>query len=172
MRYHLDIRTPFARRRPRHDWARLAAAFGTGLASGVVLLYFLDSVSGRRRRRVTLDRTAGTTRRTVRRALRAARGVGADAYGAKQRLRHRVEEPKEFDDVTLARKVETLLFRDPDVPKGKVDVNVQRGVVQLRGEVPTTDMLTELVRRARDVQGVREVESLLHLPGERAPMHQ
>jgi hypothetical protein len=177
MTYDLDIRLPemrlpFVRRRRRRDRARLAAAFATGLASGAVIGYFLDAVSGRRRRKVTGDRAAGLTRRTVRRLKRAGRGVRADAYGVTQKLQHTSEEPKDLDDVTLTRKIETVLFRDPNVPKGQVDVNVQRGVVQLRGEVPTSDMLDELVQRARDVQGVREVESLLHLPGQNAPMHQ
>ena len=177
MTYNLDIRLPklrlpTVRRRRRHDRARLAAAFATGLASGAVVGHFLDAVSGRRRRKVTGDRAAGATRRTLRKAVRAAKGVRADAYGVTQKLRHTSEVPKDFDDVTLARKVETVLFRDPNVPKGEIDVNVQRGVVQLRGEVPTSDMLAALVRRARDIQGVRDVESLLHLPGAQAPMHQ
>jgi hypothetical protein len=33
-------------------------------------------------------------------------------------------------------------------------------------------MLEALVERTRAIQGVREVESLLHLPSEPAPMHQ
>jgi hypothetical protein len=78
---------------------------------------------------------------------------------------------REPDDATLARKVETELFRDPEVPKGQISVNAQRGVVQLRGEVPSAEMLTELVERAREINGVRDVESLLHLHGVDAPMH-
>ncbi|HKY23552.1 MAG TPA: BON domain-containing protein [Gaiella sp.] len=74
--------------------------------------------------------------------------------------------------MTLARKVETELFRDPDVPKGQISINAQRGLVQLRGEVPNADMVTALVEQARTVSGVRDVESLLHLPGVEAPMHQ
>ena len=100
------------------------------------------------------------------------RRARSSAFGMTQRARHRREEPKELDDVTLARKVETQIFRSPDVPKGQVAVNVQRGVVQLRGEVPSLDMLRGLVERTRAVQGVRDVESLLHLPGEPATMHQ
>ena len=96
----------------------------------------------------------------------------AVAYGTAQRVRHRRESPRELDDVTLARKVETELFRDPDVPKGQISVNAQHGVVQLRGEVPSDEMLTDLVKRARRIQGVRDVESLLHLHGVDAPMHQ
>src|SRR4051812_13555166 len=40
--------------------------------------------------------------------------------------------PKALDDVTIARKVETELFRDPAVPKGDIDVNVADGVLFLR----------------------------------------
>ena len=89
-----------------------------------------------------------------------------------QKALHRSEAQKAFDDATLARKVESEVFRDPDFPKGQVLVNVQRGVVQLRGEVPSADMLDALVARTREVQGVEQVESLLHLPGTGAPMHQ
>ena len=40
------------------------------------------------------------------------------------------------------------------------------------GEAPTPELITELVEKARAVQGVRDVESLLHLPGTPAPMHE
>jgi hypothetical protein len=33
-------------------------------------------------------------------------------------------------------------------------------------------MITELVERTRSIQGVREVENLLHLPGTPAQMHE
>jgi osmotically-inducible protein OsmY len=50
------------------------------------------------------------------------------------------------------------------VPKGKINVSVVDGVVELRGEADTPDMVDELVKKARKVQGVRDVENLLHLP--------
>jgi hypothetical protein len=133
---------------------------------------FLDPQQGRRRRKMLVDRMAGLVRRTGRRAERAGRGVGARVYGMSQQVQHPKEEPKEFDDATLAHKVETEIFRPADVPKGQIDVNVQNGVVQLRGEVPSPDMLNDLVEKTRRVQGVRDVESLLHLPGAPAPMHE
>jgi len=40
-----------------------------------------------------------------------------------------------MDDHTLKNKVETVLFRDADAPKDRVDVTVVDGVVELRGEV-------------------------------------
>ena len=41
---------------------------------------------------------------------------------------------RDYDDATLAHKVETELFRPADAPKGQVSVNVNDGVVELRGE--------------------------------------
>jgi len=143
----------------------------SGAAVGAALEYFLDPSSGRRRRRVSVDRTAGIARRAWRRGARFERAAGARTAGLIQRARHPDEAPKELDDTTLARKVETVLFRSPDVPKGQININAQRGIVQLRGELPTEEMIDELVARTRTVQGVLDVENLLHLPGTRAPMH-
>jgi gas vesicle protein len=146
--------------------------FLLGGVLGTLGALFFDPQQGRRRRKELLDRSAALLRRTGRRAERAGRGVGARVYGISQHLQHLKEEPKDLDDVTLARKVETEIFRDADVPKGQINVNVQEGVVQLRGEVPDPHMLNDLVEKARKVQGVRDVESLLHLPGTPAPMHE
>ena len=146
--------------------------FLVGGVLGTLGTLFLDPQQGRRRRKEFLDRAGAFFRRTGDRAERAGRGVGARVYGMSQQVQHLKEEPKDYDDATLARKVETEIFRDADVPKGQIDVNVQEGVVQLRGEVPNPDMLNDLVEKTRKVQGVRDVESLLHLPGTQAPMHQ
>jgi gas vesicle protein len=143
-----------------------------GGALGVLGALFFDPQQGRRRRKELVDRSAALFRRAGTRAERAGRGVGAQVYGMSQQVQHLKEEPKDFDDVTLARKVETEIFSDAHVPKGQIEVNVQQGAVQLRGEVPTPDMLNDLVAKTRKVQGVRDVESLLHLPGTPAPMHE
>jgi len=99
---------------------------------------------------------------------RAGRAVGAQRYGLGLWPRGR----SSVDDVTLARQVESELFREQNAPKGQISVNAANGVVQLRGEVEKPGLIDELVERARSVQGVREVENLLHLPGQEAPMHQ
>jgi len=144
--------------------------FALGGALGALAAYFFDPESGKRRRHVALDRTAGFFRSSGRQAARAGRGVAADAYGVSQKVQHRREEPKDYDDATLADKIRSQVFRDPAVPKGTLNVNVQNGVVQLRGEVPP-DLIDELVAETRKVRGVREVENLLHVPGTKAPMH-
>ena len=137
---------------------------------GALLAYFLDPTSGARRRNMARDRALAFFRRIGRRSAGMGRGVAAEAYGVSQKATHLKEEPKpQPDDVTLARKVETEIFREADAPKGTVDVNAEDGVVFLRGEVGSEDMIRDLEARTRDVQGVRDVRNLLHVPGAPPP---
>ncbi|HET8606517.1 MAG TPA: BON domain-containing protein [Gaiellaceae bacterium] len=142
------------------------------VALGWLAAWFADPQQGRRRRAMSRDRGLASLRRLGRRSRRAGRGAAAHAYGLKQHALHLHEQPKgPVDDVTLARKVETEIFRPADVPKGKINVNAENGKVVLRGEADTPELIDELVRKARRIQGVREVESLLHLPGASARPH-
>ena len=137
---------------------------------GAALTYFFDPEQGRRRRAMTRDRAAGFFRRRVRETGRLGRSASAQAEGLVQKAKHLEEEPKpQPDDVTLTRKVETEIFRDADVPKGQINVNAENGKVYLRGEVGQPELIKDLEKRARKVQGVQEVENLLHLPGTEAP---
>jgi len=139
--------------------------FALAGAIGAALAYFFDPDSGRRRRKMLADKAG----KYARRSAQQAQGVGAQAQGLKERAAHREEQPKpQPDDVTLARKVETEIFRDAEVPKGQINVNAEDGVVFLRGEVQP-DLIEDLAAKARDVQGVRGVENLLHAPGQEAP---
>jgi BON domain len=81
----------------------------------------------------------------------------------------RSRRPKPLDDVSITRKVETQLFRDSTVPKGKIDVNTADGVVWLRGEAKNPEMIKRLEREAREIPEVQRVENLLHLPKTPAP---
>lgn len=144
---------------------------GLGAVIGVVVAWFLDPSAGTRRRHLARDRTLAFFRRGARRTGRVGRTVASEAYGIKQKATHLRDEPKEYDDATLKAKVETELFRFEHELKGAVDVNAQEGVVQLRGELPSQTLIDTLVTRTRQIQGVREVESLLHTTGTEAPMH-
>jgi BON domain len=148
-------------------------SFGLFAALGAAVAYLFDPQSGRRRRAYIRDRGAGLVRKGFRRLGRAGRHARAEAYGLSQKAQHLHEEPKPVpDDATLAQKVETVIFRDPKVPKGQINVNAEKGTVVLRGEVSTPELIRDLEERARKVQGVEDVENLLHLPGAPAPMHQ
>jgi gas vesicle protein len=130
---------------------RMALTAGAGVALGWLAGFFLDPESGKRRRRLVVDRPTGFL---------------------KQKAAHLRKQPKEqTNDATLAAKVESELFRPADIPKGNIDVNAEDGVVYLRGEVDSPELMDELEEQARRIQGVRGVENLLHLPGQPAPMH-
>ncbi len=73
------------------------------------------------------------------------------------------------DDQTLVDRVESEIFRDRKEVKGKVNINAEEGVVVLRGELESQDLIEDLVKAAREVDGVRNVENLLHTPGTEAP---
>ena len=137
---------------------------------GAALVYFFDRTNGERRRAMLVRRIRGLLGRrapeprAVPQPLPAAPAPEV-AHGAG-------DEAEQPDDVTLARKVESEIFRSDDVPKGQINVNAENGVVFLRGEVPQPDMVRELEEQARRVQGVRDVQNLLHLPQSDAPMNQ
>lgn len=144
------------------------------LAGGALVAFFFDPVSGRGRRAQAGQRVPAFFRRRSRELERLGRRAGSEAYGLKQKATHLREEPKHgaLNDPALARKVETEIFREADVPKGQINVSVREGVVELRGEVPTAEMIDDLVERTRKVPEVRDVENLLHVPGTPAPTHQ
>jgi len=137
---------------------------------GALIASFFDPDNGRRRRALARDRIPALFRRSTERVERAGRAVSAEAEGVKQKVAHAEEAEKPPpDDVTLARKVETEIFRAKDMPKGQINVNAENGVVVLRGEVEKPALIKDLEKRTRKVQGVKEVENLLHVPGSPAP---
>jgi osmotically-inducible protein OsmY len=126
-------------------------------------MYFFDRENGKRRRHMAADRTAGFFRRKARILDRGRKRAVSAGYGAVQKAKHRSEEEKsQPNDATLKAKVESEVFRDARVPKGQVDVNAEDGVVYLRGEVGSPDMVAELEEATRQVHGVRAVENQLH----------
>jgi osmotically-inducible protein OsmY len=84
------------------------------------------------------------------------------------RIKHWSRSRVEADDVTIARKVETHIFRPHDAPKGDVSVDVEAGVVYLRGIADAT-WSARFAEGARRVDGVTGVKNLLHPPGTPAP---
>jgi osmotically-inducible protein OsmY len=140
--------------------------FAFGATLGAAFVYFFDPENGRKRRKDAIKRTA----KAFRQAGRRGQGAVSQAQGLKAKATHLKEREKpQPDDVTLARTVESEIFRSPDVPKGQINVNVEDGVVYLRGELEQPDLIKDLEAQARKVQGVLGVENLLHVPGQEAP---
>ena len=137
----------------------LSAAMG-----GAALAYFLDPQSGRRRRHQTRDQLLSLARQGTKRARKLVHHASADAAGTARRAAHalRRAEDVELDDATLVDKVESIVFRKHDVPKGQININAENGVVFLRGQVEDPGLVETLETRVRKVRGVKDVENLLH----------
>jgi osmotically-inducible protein OsmY len=141
-----------------------------GAAAGAAAAYFLDPDGGRRRRHELRDRTASKARKGAGQAIRTADYAAGKAQGAAvSAMPSMPGQHRDVDDVTLAHKVETEIFRDADAPKGDVSVDVQKGVVNLRGMVADEQWIARLAEDAGKVDGVKDVKNLLHQPGTPAP---
>ena len=146
-----------------------AAATG-GLVVGAALEFFLDPRAGRRRRHTVRDRALSRLRRGERRAVRRARRAESRALGVARRTISGRRHPGEpLDDVTLAHKVESQLYRRTGIPKGNMSVNAEDGVVFLRGTMERREDIARLEDAACEIDGVKAVENLLHVPGTPAP---
>lgn len=113
------------------------------VAVGAALTYFFHPSEGARRRAYAKNRLLGL-----------ANQAKVSAEGSRSHP----------DDATLAHKVETELFRDSGVPKGKININAENGKVVLRGEVDQPELIADLEERTRNIHGVHTVENLLHTP--------
>jgi osmotically-inducible protein OsmY len=139
----------------------VGAAGAAGLAAG----YFLDPDSGKRRRHVARDRVLGLVRRGARRTRREADYVTGTVEGKVEAARSKgAPEKPAANDQALAEKVKGEIFQPADAPKDAVNINVENGVVYLRGQVKRPDQIRKLIEEAGSVEGVRGVESLLHTP--------
>jgi osmotically-inducible protein OsmY len=113
---------------------------------GAALAYFLDPENGKQRRKAVVKKLAG-----------AADGIGQKVSRVKP------------EDELLAYKVKAELFGEEEPAGDWIDVNAASGKVVLSGEADSPEMIDELVSRANKVEGVSEVESLLHAPASPAP---
>ncbi len=110
------------------------------------------------------DRIFGLFRRGSSQAGRTARYAGGVAQGATHRARKLVgatssKEPP--NDAALKQKVESEIFRPADAPKRSVNVNVEAGVVHLRGQAASPQQIRKLVAAAEKIDGVKKVENHL-----------
>jgi len=134
--------------------------FVAGAAIGGAAAYLLDNRSGAQRRQ-QLAAAARKRKRDVEGAAQSAQGVVEKAQHAAGG-----GDTAPTDDITLARKVESEIFREADAPKGQVNVQAIDGVVELRGQVNDQSTVDELEKRTRQVTGVRDVRNFLHAPGQ------
>ena len=139
-------------------------------AAGAAAAYIFDPQLGRTRRARARDQVLSRFRHGGGQLERTARYAGSTASGMVKRAASAAKpaEPP-ANEVALVRKVESVIFRPEDAPKGRVSVNAENGVIFLRGEVETQGQIDMLVASAEKVDGVKAVKNLMHLPGEPAP---
>jgi osmotically-inducible protein OsmY len=143
-----------------------------GAAIGAAAAWFLDPNDGTRRRDITRDKALKYARRGKETAARKASYASQTVKGKATAVAPgagRAPAGERLNDPALKAKIETEVFRDADAPKDKVSVNVEDGVAYLRGEVEDPSTIDRLREATAKVEGVREVRSLLHTPGQPAP---
>jgi hypothetical protein len=88
-----------------------------------------------------------------------------------QRVKHLVagSAPAFVDDRTLLDRVESELFVDPTIPRGPLNLEVEGATVVLRGQLTSRAEIERVEAAVRQVPGVWQVRSLLHVPGTPAP---
>lgn len=155
------------RRQPQKgasQMGRLLLATALAGASGAALAYILDPQTGRRRRKMAVERSLAISRRSAEHGGKLCRAVRAQTYGFYQRLIHLA--PKERptpNDETLTQRVRSQILRDPALHKHRINVNAEHGVIVLRGEVDHPKQMRVLEKKARKVPGVVAVENKLHV---------
>ncbi|HLZ70297.1 MAG TPA: BON domain-containing protein [Dehalococcoidia bacterium] len=136
---------------------------------GALIVYLCEPGVGHRRRARLISRGGALLRRGRRRARRLGRRGTRTLTGQWGRFTRPGHSEEPADAVTLTQRVESELFRDPSVPKGRINVNAENGVIVLRGQLDSAEQIERIVARARRVPGVYNVANLMHLPGTPAP---
>ncbi|TMB91501.1 MAG: BON domain-containing protein [Chloroflexi bacterium] len=136
-----------------------------GAAAGGLAVYLLDPDRGRSRRSELVQRGGGIARRIQRKGERSVRYAASQAEGLQQKASHRTVEDQSPTDERLRERVHSQLFRDPNLPKGDLNINVEHGKVVLRGHVADEEMRRRVEAEARRIDGVDAIENLIRISG-------
>ena len=152
-------------------------------AIGALLAYFLDPNRGASRRNQLKQQLGGpvgqggksassavqSVASNIRSTTSKASSAATNASGAAQGAAPHTPDNPDPDDTTLKDRIESEIFRDKEYSREHINVNVEYGVVELRGELPNTQEINDLIARVRAIPNVKDVISYLHLPGTPAP---
>ena len=142
----------------------------TGAIAGAAAVYFFDPERGRARRAMLSDWMGARVRRGWRTVNEISARTGSSAAAFPQRMvQLRSMRPRPADDLTLRDRVESEVFRNSDLPKGRINFDVESGVVTIRGQVENAYQIANVEKAVLKVPGVAGVENLLHVDGTPAP---
>ena len=140
-----------------------------GAAAGAVAVYFFDPERGRARRAQFVDWAGARLRRGWRAANQLGARTASNATALPQKMVSLRSGPRPADDLTLRDRVESEVFRNADLPKGQINLDVESGVVTIRGQVENAFQIASVEKAVLKVPGVVGVENLLHVDGTPAP---
>jgi osmotically-inducible protein OsmY len=160
--------------------------FVLGGAAAAAVTYLFDPQMGKTRRAKLRDQLGARAREAREEAERKQRHAGNLAQGAVSTLRSRADEIRErasqatggatgvataplVDDTVIEERVRAEALGRPDVPKDRIVVNVEDGVVVLRGELDSRGQIDEVLERVGAVRGVMGIDNLLHVRGTPPP---
>jgi len=137
-------------------------------AASAAAAYFFDPQNGKARRIRVVERSGHLARDTERRTTRQARYVWHTVRG---RIRHLAsgEQPDLVEDRELLDRVESELFANKSIPRGRVTFEVEGTTVILRGQLDSADEMHRIEEAVRKIPGVTGITSLFHMPGTPAP---
>jgi BON domain-containing protein len=142
----------------------------TGAIAGAAAVYFFDPERGRARRALVADWVGARARRGWQAANQIGARTSSSAAAFPQRMvQLRSMRARPADDLTLRDRVESEVFRNPELPKGKINLDVESGVVTIRGQVDNAYQIANVEKAVLKVPGVAGVENLLHVAGTPAP---
>ena len=157
------------RARETAKWTGRGIGVGTialAAVAGAAAAYFFDPERGRGRRIQAADQLGAFVRRTGNDASRIARYVSATASAKAQAYARPRNEYIAPNDAALKAKVESELFADPTIDKSTISLNVENGVVVLRGTAESEDQIRRIVAMAETISGVRKVRDVLRVPSQ------
>jgi osmotically-inducible protein OsmY len=143
-----------------------------GAALGAAAAYLFDPVSGNGRRARLRDQAGAAIRRRRERIDDLSRHASNVVQGAIHEVAGTGSTDRPMDDATVADRIRSEVLGRGELADADVVVNVEDGVAVLRGEAPTNTAIVEIVDLTAAVDGVREVQDLMHLPGQPAPNKQ
>ena len=137
----------------------LVLAMLASMGIGAALMYFLDPVSGRRRRWQVADQVNGATRSVGDATTAAMSSAVTHTRGYLARARQLVGREPSVDDATLTERVRVALAQ-VIADSHALEVRVHDGAVTLKGPV-RGEQIDEIVACVERVDGVSEVNNRL-----------
>ena len=131
-------------------------------AAAAAAMYLLDPDRGRSRRAKLSDQAAALARKAEEKG-RAQAEYQRAWYRACPDLTEPFRPEPEFDDETLRQKVKSEAIGRWDGPKNDVEVDVDNGVVTLKGNVDAENV-DGLIRLVKGVPGVASINDQLSVP--------